>query len=515
MDADRTVLVVGAGVAGLTAALACAAGGLSVTVVARGGVDASNSYAAQGGIAAAIGPDDEPARHAADTLAVARGLAHPDRVRILTEGAADAIAPLLDAGVLVRQEDGSPALALEAGHSRRRIVHAAGGLTGRAVTAFLDAAARKQAAIHWAPGRAVDLLRHGDRVVGARIAPAAGGVPEPVFARAVVLATGGFAGLYPVTSNPPHALGDGLILAWRAGAPLADLELMQFHPTVLADPRHPGILISEAVRGAGAHLVDRLGRRILASHPARELAPRDEVARAVESHRPVYLSLGHLAEDDLRAEFGGLATLLAGAGWDLAHDLLPVEAGAHFAMGGVMTDPWGATGVPGLWAVGECAMTGVHGANRLASNSLLEGLVFGARAAQAISAAEVGPAGTRVSPDCSPPGYWVPPAAVRRRLGEALGVVREGAFIADLQADLEALPPTAARDLARMAAAAAAAREESRGAHFRRDFPEPVARLRGHFVHQRESSMRFLPWSAFEAASRRSGRQADVHELLQ
>lgn len=513
MVAKRPVLVIGAGVAGLSTALALAAAGVPVVVVAKTGWTESNSHAAQGGIAAALGPDDSPARHGADTLAVSRGLSHPNRVRILTEAARDRTAPLLASGLLALEADGRPALGLEAGHSLPRILHAAGGLTGRAVTAWLYEDARREAAIRWYDGRVVELGRSGGRVTGALISPAGVGVAEWVPARAVVLATGGFAGLYPVTSNPPGSVGDGLILAWRAGAALADLELVQFHPTLLDDPAHPGILISEAVRGAGAHLVDGAGRRILRAHPAAELAPRDEVARAVEANRPVYLSLAHLDPDRIREEFGALADVLARAGWDLARDRIPVRAGAHFCMGGIVTDEWGAAGLPGLWAVGECAMVGVHGANRLASNSLLEGLVFGSRAAEAILAEDRAPVSAKTFPAPPPEGYWRTPPAIRRHLGDALAVVRSGDAAERIQAVVGDLSASASRDLVVMVAAAARAREESRGAHFRDDFPGTDDRFRGHFVHQRDEGMRFVPWTEFETRTGPAGRKHHVTEV--
>ncbi|MDE3025739.1 MAG: FAD-dependent oxidoreductase, partial [Acidobacteriota bacterium] len=343
---DSDVAIVGAGVAGLTAALTAADAGASVLLVAKGAVDSSNSWAAQGGVAAAVGPDDDPSLHAADTLAAGRGLCRASAVRLLTDEAPARIAALVALGV--RFDEG---LGREGGHARSRVVHAGGAETGRRIAEVLAARARTHPRI-----------RIEERRVGA-----AGSLP----ARAAILATGGYAALWERTTNPRGATGEGLLLAHAAGAALADLEMVQFHPTALLDD---GFLLSEALRGAGATLLDDDGERF-----TDELAPRDVVARAIAARDGASLDLRAIERD----RYPTLMATLERAGYDPAAEPIPVSPAAHYAIGGIVTDLDGRTSVPGLYAAGECACTGVHGANRLASNSLLECLVFGRRAALA------------------------------------------------------------------------------------------------------------------------------------
>jgi L-aspartate oxidase len=427
------VLVVGAGVAGLSAALAAADADASVLVLAKASHTSSNSYAAQGGVAAAIGPADDPALHAADTLAAGRGLCRPSAVRLLAEDAPTRIADLRRLGV--RFDDG---LGREGGHSRARVVHAGGADTGRHIADVLTARASEHPRIRLAEGEQVTTL-------------------GTLRGSAVVLATGGYAALWARTTNPRGASGDGLLLAHAAGAALADLELVQFHPTALRDDNgHDGFLLSEALRGAGATLVDDGGARFVD-----ELAPRDVVARAVAARSGARLDLRPVD----RGRYPTLMATLEEAGYDPAGEPVPVSPAAHYAIGGIVADLDARTSVPGLYAAGECACTGVHGANRLASNSLLECLVFGRRAG--LAALE----GPRFDADAAPITPAEDPGA---SLWRDAGLIRSAQGLGRL---LDSPHP-----LARQVAVCGLAREESRGVHFRSDFPVASDALAGHLV---------------------------------
>jgi L-aspartate oxidase len=445
------LVVVGGGIAGLFAAL-CAARDGRVAVLTKGSAPASSSsWLAQGGIAAALGADDSPALHVEDTLRAGRGLCRRSAVEVLAAEAPARVADLADLGVPFDE-----GLGLEGGHSRRRIVHAGGAATGEVVARTLSARAVAHPRIDVLEGAAARALWiDGDRCVGVL------GARGPVAGRATLLATGGTAALWARTTNPRSATGDGALLAYRAGAALADLELVQFHPTVLAGN---GLLLTEALRGEGATLLDREGRRFVD-----ELAPRDVVARAIDARGTAVLDLRHVD----RARFPALMERIAGEGFDPAREPIPVTPAAHYSMGGVVTDLDGRTEVPGLYAAGECACTGVHGANRLASNSLLECLVFGRRAALA-AREEPGLPPLGAAPASSP----LPAVsdAVRAALWEDAGLVRDAAGLARVAA--------LSHPLARLVGAAALAREESRGGHFRIDFPEEDPRLAGHLVHR-------------------------------
>ncbi len=415
------MIVVGAGAAGLFCALVAADAGASVALVSRTPLAGSASYWAQGGIAAALAVDDSPARHAADTIAAGRGVARPSAVDVLCRDSPDRVRDLERMGVRFDADRrGALALGLEGGHSARRIVHAGGSATGRRITRQLSAlAARHERVRVMEDTTATGLLVQDGRCVGVAARSQAGSVA--VAARGTVLATGGSAALWSRSTNPAGSVGVGLALAHAAGARLADLEFMQFHPTALvSDGARDGFLITEAVRGEGALLLDADGERFVD-----ELAPRDQVALAIEERlreqgtRSVGLDLRPV---DL-ARFPNIADALAAEGIDPARDLVPVAPASHYTMGGVATDLDGRASLEGLLAVGECACTGLHGANRLASNSLAECFVLGRRAALAVLAAPGEPPALAAAEAASLPD---PPSdATRAALWRHAGLRRE------------------------------------------------------------------------------------------
>jgi L-aspartate oxidase len=469
------LLVVGAGLAGLYAALRAADRGASVTLVTKGSLRASNSFMAQGGVAAAIGPGDSPARHAEDTIRVGRGLCDPAAVAVLVEEGVRRIADLTGYGVeFDRGPDGAYALGREGGHRHNRILHAGGAATGAAIAEVLiDRVARRPGIRVVEHAAAIDLRIQDGACTGAWVL----GHDElsAVNAAMTLLATGGAGALYARSTNPPGAIGDGIAVAARAGAELADMEFVQFHPTALAAGPGRAFLISEAVRGDGAYLVGGDGCRFMTDqHPDAELAPRDVVARVIherlEAGQTSYVDLRHLDADAVRAHFPSLIAGCAEAGLDLTRDLVPVAPAAHYLMGGVATGLDGSTSVPGLFASGECAATGVHGANRLASNSLLECFVFSERAVEAgLDEPRPGPV------DAAPPErpmLRAPLAELRRRMWRDAGPFRDEAGLRRLVAWLDRQRPTNPVLVARAIAWTAQRRQESRGAHIRRDYPD-------------------------------------------
>jgi len=451
---EADVVVVGAGGAGLYTALTAARLGARVVLVSPGPLAQTASYWAQGGIAAALALDDTPELHFADTERAGRRLVRRSAARALVREAPRAVADLERLGVRFDADrHGDLSLGLEGGHSRRRVVHAGGSATGRRVVRQLSAliVAQENADV-LEDARAARLWMTHGRCTGVVCEDG-----RAVRARGVVLATGGTAALWARTTNPPGALGVGLQLAREAGAALADLELMQFHPTAVTGVKgREGFLITEAIRGEGAILVDDAGERFVD-----ELAPRDEVSRAIHERmratgRPgVHLDMRHIDP----ALFPNVVGTLREVGLDPTRGLVPVAPAAHYGMGGVVADLDGATAVPGLYAVGETACTGLHGANRLASNSLSECFVFGARAARAALAEPPVAVGDA-------PAARVPPAparALREALWRHAGLVRDADGLHRLL--------DAPHGLVRLIAAHALLREETRGAHVRADFP--------------------------------------------
>jgi L-aspartate oxidase len=507
------LVVVGSGVAGLTAAVSAAEAGADVVLLTKAHLADSNSMLAQGGYAAVLpdgqrAPGDTVASHVADTLAAGGGIGSRTAVDLMCRSAADSVTDLVARGVAFDLgSDGRPLLGLEAAHSFPRILHAGGDASGAGITRALI---RRVRALE-AEGRiavleramATEILLDGGAVAGIAVSHAAGRTVEHVRADAVVLATGGAGQLFAQTTNPAVATGDGVALAFLAGAALRDLEFYQFHPTALQvmgpDGTLRSSLISEAVRGEGAVIRDASGRRFVADyHPLGELAPRDAVSRALALHAragggQAYLDATGLegvhGDGFLARRFPGLDAMTRAAGFDWRREPLPIGPAAHYWMGGIATDLHGATSVPGLYAVGEAACTGVHGANRLASNSLLEGVVFAGRAVR--HALTDGRSGRWNGPDTAEV-YEVDASAAadaqvlmgwagRTRVADAMqaggGVIRDGNGLARLSSTLRGWTSDDPETvhlllLGRLLAAAAAGREESVGAHFRLDFPD-------------------------------------------
>ncbi|MFF8275180.1 L-aspartate oxidase [Streptomyces lateritius] len=527
---DADVVVVGSGVAGLTAALRCTAAGLRTVVVTKARLDDGSTRWAQGGIAAALGEGDTPEQHLDDTLVAGAGLCDEEAVRLLVTEGPDAVRRLIATGADFDKTDaGEIALTREGGHHRRRIAHAGGDATGAEISRALVEAIRDRAVATIEHALVLDLLTDAEgRTAGVTLHVMGEGQHDgvgAVHAPAVVLATGGMGQVFSATTNPAVSTGDGVALALRAGAEVSDLEFVQFHPTVLflgADSEGQQPLVSEAVRGEGAHLVDADGVRfMLGQHELAELAPRDIVAKGImrrmreRGTEHVYLDARHFGAEMWEHRFPTILAACRAHGIDPVTEPIPVAPAAHYASGGVRTDLRGRTTVPGLYACGEVACTGVHGANRLASNSLLEGLVFAERiaddiAAHASRAAHAphgapgagGPA-TRVSqpvPVPHPAPVVVPlldPAArtrIQRVMTTGAGVLRSETSLREASAALDALhigavpdgtadqksaePGTEAWEttnllaVARFLVAAAYRREETRGCHWREDRPE-------------------------------------------
>jgi L-aspartate oxidase len=452
-------LILGAGIAGLFTALKLAPMPSIVLAGTRPGLSGSSAWA-QGGIAAAVGEDDSWQSHAADTIAAGAGLCDRAIVELVAREAPDRIQDLITFGApFDRKSDGSLALGREAAHSLPRIVHVKGDGAGAAISATLAARAHESNAITLLEGfHAVELAMEGGRVTG--IFARAGLGPDARLilfrARAVVLATGGLGALYAVTTNPLEARGEGLGMAARAGALIADPEFVQFHPTAIAVGRDPAPLATEALRGEGAVLVNGRGERFMtAIHKDAELAPRDIVARAIHrqivSGQPVFLDCREAIGASFASHFPTVFAACQTAGIDPATQLIPVAPAAHYHMGGIASDEYGRSSLPGLWVVGECAATGLHGANRLASNSLLEGLVFGDRVANDVRG--------RLAQG---PSRGAPPAPPRFASPAPPHVLRT------TSSEPALLNMTAA---AKLVTAAALARHESRGGHWRSDYP--------------------------------------------
>jgi len=495
-------VVIGSGIAGLRAAIALAPVG-RVLILTKAEPSESNTGYAQGGIAVALGDDDSPALHAGDTIRAGDGLCDEAAVRVLVEQGPPYVRELVDWGTRFdRDADGHLLRGREAAHTVRRVLHA-GDATGREIARVLWTKVSQFTSVETANHALVtELLVEHDQCVGVRFYDQLG-FPRDARAKATLLATGGAGQVFRHTTNPRVATGDGVALGFHAGARVADLEFVQFHPTALNVPGAPRFLISEALRGDGGRLVNGRGEAFMTRyHRDGDLAPRDVVARSImremdSTGESVFLSLSHLDAEYVTRRFPTIADMCRQVRLDLARDPIPVSPAAHYVMGGVDTDQWGRTSLPGLFAAGEVACTGVHGANRLASNSLLEGLVFGARAAVAMqeppAAALPGP-DRRIAARTPPAGVGSSPLTtteVRDLMWKSVGLFRTREGMEDAVSKLDAsyaahrdaLANARADDgdawkqfslvtVARLIARAAVRRLESRGAHYRSDFPE-------------------------------------------
>lgn len=477
----ENIVVVGGGVAGLAAALRLAPLPVTLVVASPLGAEAATGWA-QGGIAAAIGADDRPDFHAIDTLTAGAGLSEPPVARRVAAAAPAAIDWLVGLGTpFDRNPNGSLALGLEAAHSRRRIVHAGGDGTGRAVLETLARAVRACPSIHVMEGwRATELLADPHGRIAGIAARDREGRATTLPARAVVLATGGLGGLYGATTNPLGAVGSGLALAARAGAVLRDMEFVQFHPTAMAVGADPMPLATEALRGEGARLFNGRGERFMDDVPGRELAPRDVVARAIFAQiadgQDVVLDA---RMKDIERRFPGVVALCRANGLDPARAPIPVRPAAHYHMGGIRVNEAGRASVAGLWACGEVASTGLHGANRLASNSLLEALAYAQWIAADIAGEEAA-AGAPCAPGAVRPASPARPE-IRALMDRQVGVVREAEGLESAAERLGLLADRDGDDLSLVALAIAEAalrRRESRGGHFRADHPATAALAR-------------------------------------
>ncbi|MEQ1762995.1 MAG: L-aspartate oxidase [Pyrinomonadaceae bacterium] len=499
-------IVIGSGVAGLRASIALAETGADVTVLTKDKASESNTEYAQGGVAVVLSEDDDAELHEGDTLVAGAGLCDESAVETLVNEGTKYIKQLIDWGTEFDREGGKLVFTREAAHSRRRILHAHGDSTGAEFVRSLIARARQEKSINLQPfANTESLIVKDGRCVGVRFLDPILRSPREVYAKAVIMCTGGAGQLYLHTTNPPVATGDGMAMAYFAGAEMADMEFIQFHPTALSVEGAPRFLLSEAMRGEGGILRNVQGERFMSRYDERlELAPRDIVSRSIVAEmrrtgsRHVFLDMTALDAEFLRERFPKIDATCRQFGLDIAKDMLPVSPASHYCMGGIRTDLHGRSTVPGLYAAGEVTCTGVHGANRLASNSLLEGLVFGARAGEA-AAKDSGQLSvvSGQSADGSSPGK--PQATistavkkrVKRVMWERVGILRDRASLQRAITEFEQIERSnlgiSSRNfvtLALLVARVALWREESRGGHFRSDFPDQHEEFRVHSIQK-------------------------------
>ena len=514
MSLQTDFVVIGSGVAGLRAAIALAESGAEVTILTKDKASESNTEYAQGGVAVVLADDDEAELHEDDTLVAGAGLCDEQAVETLVSEGTKYIKQLIEWGTEFDREGGKLVFTQEAAHSRRRILHAHGDSTGKEIVRALIARSHRESAIHLLPfAHTESLILNDDRCTGVRFLDPVRRDTREIGAKAVIVCTGGAGQLFQHTTNPPVATGDGMAMAYFAGAEMADMEFIQFHPTALSLDNVPRFLLSEAMRGEGGILINKYGERFMPRYDERaELAPRDIVSRSIIAEmrrtgtRSVFLDMTALDEKFLKDRFPKISETCKAFGLDITKEKLPVSPASHYIMGGIRTDLWGRSSVAGLYAAGEVACTGVHGANRLASNSLLEGLVFGARAGDAAAEdsskckvqgriSEAGPSDTlNLRPETSIA------TAVRKRvkrvMWERVGILRDRE---SLERALKEFEQIAAAELsissrnfvtlAILVAKAALWREESRGGHFRTDFPDRQDEFKVHSVQQKDMAI--------------------------
>jgi L-aspartate oxidase len=507
MPLETDFIVIGSGVAGLRASIEIASSGANVTVLTKDKASESNTEYAQGGVAVVLAEDDEAELHEDDTLVAGAGLCDEEAVETLVTEGTNYIKQLIDWGTEFDREGGKLVFTQEAAHSRRRIIHAHGDSTGKEIVRALIARAAREKAINMLPfANTESLIVEDGRCTGVRFLDPVLRAPREITARAVIMCTGGAGQLFQHTTNPPVATGDGMAMGYFAGAEMADMEFIQFHPTALSVEGAPRFLLSEAMRGEGGILRNVSGERFMPRYDERaELAPRDIVSRSIVAEmrrtgtREVFLDMTALDEEFLKHRFPKIYETCALFGLNIAEDKLPVSPASHYCMGGVRTDLWGRSTVAGLYAAGEVSCTGVHGANRLASNSLLEGLVFGARAGEAAVRENVSyrrPASTIITAtsESGSPGNSIATAVkkrVKRVMWERVGILRDKDSLRRALDEFHQIGrarlSTSSRNfvtLATLVTEAALWREESRGGHFRSDFPEQREEWRVHSVQR-------------------------------
>ncbi|SHF51311.1 L-aspartate oxidase [Mariniphaga anaerophila] len=512
-------IVIGSGLAGLTAAYHSSKFG-SVAVITKSELDTSNSYYAQGGIAAAIGSDDSPEEHMTDTFTAGRGLCDEDSVRILVNEGKERVLELIDMGMQFDKIDGNLVLGLEGAHSKRRILHADGDATGKKITCFtLQKVKEKKNITPFEYTTVVKLLKNNGAIVGVQALDFRTGENLLFKTKAVILATGGLSRIFARSTNPHTATGDGIALAWEAGARISDIEFIQFHPSALCVPGEEAYLISEAVRGEGAWLLDHDGKRFMKEiHPLAELAPRDVVAfnifkKLKQSGKDfIYLSLKHLDGEKIKTRFHNIYLHLQAVGIDLTKDLVPVAPAAHYMVGGIQTNLDAETNIKGLFVCGEAASTGVMGANRLASNSLLECLVFGKRASETAAKLvwtkgdlpEIKPVHNNTSTENT---FLEMQNKIASVMMTNLGIVRNKAGLEEAKTNFEDIAKQYestnndynlqkirnSATVCGLIAKGALTREESRGGHIRSDFPEEQKNFEVHIVQQKNKDIHFEP----------------------